>query len=75
LGKNEGKTIVEWLMSSELPPKHRAHLVRLANCAPDLLAALKEMVEQYGAMVDGGVEEPARLAVEHAKTEIAKAER
>src|SRR3990167_164278 len=46
---------------------------RLIAAAPELLEALKLMVEQYGGMVDGGVEKNARISVEKAKQAIAKA--
>lgn len=48
-------------------------IVRACNAHDDLLDACREMVEQYGGMIDGIVEEPARIAVEKAKDAIAKA--
>ncbi|MBV9463278.1 MAG: hypothetical protein JO317_03520 [Verrucomicrobiae bacterium] len=53
------------------PPKNQ----NTYRYAPNLLKALKQMVEQYGGMVDGGVEPSAARAVSYARAVIAKAER
>ena len=81
MAEKQGMALVERLMGGEAEPyEQRQKLVRLANAAPDLLAAcetfdqIKTAADTSGQALDGFSERAAyRRAVDVARTAIAKA--